>query len=805
MQVNGEWLEHATEADIDKVLAGETVRRKFDWPKSPGEHDPLQERLDEGLDLDQDLQGGGRLQDPEEEPGEEARGHHRGGQEERPARARRGGLSHRPQVGLPAQGQPQAALPLRERGRERARDLQGPGHHRERPPPAHRGHRPLLPRASSASSPTSTSGASSTRASAPSTGRSRRPTPRATWARTSWAPGVDVDIVHPPRGRLVRVRRGDGAHREPGGQARPAAAEAALPRERGRLRLPDHRQQRGDALQRRRSSSTAGPSGSRPTGTEKNGGPKLYSISGDVVRPGSYEAPMGKITLRQLIYDYAGGMKPGRQAQGGDPRRILDPRASRGRDRRAHGLRQHRQGGEHARLRGHDRARRLAEHGGGGAQPHVLLQARVVRQVLALPRGHGLDAAAPGAAGGGAGGNEKDLDLLAKVCDSIAGKTVCPFGDAAIAPALSTMAKFRDEYDYYIREKGSWKRAGADVRGGQGPRSRGGPLVLSCRPSALAWQLAGVDAVKVRGHLRGELLPLRLHDPDRAATLAFMQFRLGPNRVGPFGLLQPCGGRIKLLFKEEVMPAAANKWAFLAGPRALDHRRLPRPRRHPLRAALPLFGREWQLQIADLGRRHPLHLRDHGARRVRDRARGLVRQQQVHAPRRPARPPPRCSPTSCALGLSWVGVIMLAGSFRIADIVDAPGGRLLALERGRAVPRLRRLLHRRLRGGEPHALRPAGGRDRARGRLPHRVLVDELRPPPDRRVHQHDHGLGARHEPVPGRLALRASLHPFHGGIPSGSCGSSPRSASSSSSSSGSGAPCPASATTSSCTSAGRS
>ena len=33
-------------------------------------------------------------------------------------------------------------------------------------------------------------------------------------------------------------------------------------------------------------------------GTEKNGGPKLYSVSGHVVRPGSYEAPMGRITLQ---------------------------------------------------------------------------------------------------------------------------------------------------------------------------------------------------------------------------------------------------------------------------------------------------------------------------------------------------------------------------------------------------------------------------------------------------------------------------------------------------------------------------
>ena len=63
-------------------------------------------------------------------------------------------------------------------------------------------------------------------------------------------------------------------------------------------------------------------------------------------------------------------------------------------------------------------------------------------------------------------GTEKDLETILTVCDSIAGKTLCPFGDAAIAPALSTIAKFRDEYEYYIREKGSWKRRGDDLRRG---------------------------------------------------------------------------------------------------------------------------------------------------------------------------------------------------------------------------------------------------------------------------------------------------------------------------------------------------
>ena len=56
-----------------------------------------------------------------------------------------------------------------------------------------------------------------------------------------------------------------------------------------------------------------GPDWFAAYGTEKNGGPKLYSISGQVKRPGTYETGMGKLTLRELIYDekYAGGLLPG--------------------------------------------------------------------------------------------------------------------------------------------------------------------------------------------------------------------------------------------------------------------------------------------------------------------------------------------------------------------------------------------------------------------------------------------------------------------------------------------------------------
>jgi NADH:ubiquinone oxidoreductase subunit F (NADH-binding) len=54
-------------------------------------------------------------------------------------------------------------------------------------------------------------------------------------------------------------------------------------------------------------------------------------------------------------------------------------------------------------------------------------------------------------------GSERDLDTLWNVCDSIAGKTLCPFGDAAIAPPQSTLKKFRDEYEYHVREKRCWR------------------------------------------------------------------------------------------------------------------------------------------------------------------------------------------------------------------------------------------------------------------------------------------------------------------------------------------------------------
>src|SRR6476659_6132629 len=47
---------------------------------------------------------------------------------------------------------------------------------------------------------------------------------------------------------------------------------------------------------------------------------------------------------------------------------------------------------------------------------------------------------------------------------------------------------------------------------------------------------------------------------------AFMQDRIGPNRAGPFGLLQPVADGVKMFMKEEIIPDVSNKFLFILGP-----------------------------------------------------------------------------------------------------------------------------------------------------------------------------------------------------------------------------------------------
>src|SRR3712207_7683895 len=62
-------------------------------------------------------------------------------------------------------------------------------------------------------------------------------------------------------------------------------------------------------------------------GPEKSPGPKIYSLSGRVVRPGQYEAPMGT-TMRELL-EMAGGVRPGHQLKFWTPGGSSDRKSTR--------------------------------------------------------------------------------------------------------------------------------------------------------------------------------------------------------------------------------------------------------------------------------------------------------------------------------------------------------------------------------------------------------------------------------------------------------------------------------------------
>lgn len=81
---------------------------------------------------------------------------------------------------------------------------------------------------------------------------------------------------------------------------------------------------------------------------------------------------------------------------------------------------------------------------------------------------------------------------------------------------------------------------------------------------------------------------------------AFMQDRRGPNRAGPFGLLQPLADGGKLFFKEEIIPNTSNKWLFILGPSLAMLTAMMSCAVVPWSSEVSLFGRTISLQIADI-------------------------------------------------------------------------------------------------------------------------------------------------------------------------------------------------------------
>jgi NADH-quinone oxidoreductase subunit F len=187
-------------------------------------------------------------------------------------------------------------------------------------------------------------------------------------------------------------------------------------------------------------------------GPEKNGGPKLYCISGHVARPGVYEASMN-VTVRDLIYDpkFAGGIRGGHALKavipGGSSVPVLLP----------HQL------DVPASFDGIAKAGSMLGSAGMIVMDETTCMVWAAENLLYFYKHESCGKCTPCREGSDwlhkllgkierGEGQMKDLDLLLSVANNILGKTLCAFGDAEATPVLSTIAAFRDEYEAHIRE-----------------------------------------------------------------------------------------------------------------------------------------------------------------------------------------------------------------------------------------------------------------------------------------------------------------------------------------------------------------
>ncbi|MGE3758807.1 MAG: NADH-quinone oxidoreductase subunit NuoF [Pseudobdellovibrionaceae bacterium] len=189
----------------------------------------------------------------------------------------------------------------------------------------------------------------------------------------------------------------------------------------------------------------------RKFGTEKSAGTKLFSISGNVNKPGTYEVPLG-YPLIDLINKECGGMKAGRKLKavipGGSSAPVLTaPEAEKA-------------------TMDYECLAQMGSMLGSGAVI-VMDDSQCMVDVLGVIthfyHHESCGQCTPCREGTGwlnkivhsileGRGRLQDIDLLEKVADNMKGRTICALSDAAALPVLSFVQKFRDEFEFYVRE-----------------------------------------------------------------------------------------------------------------------------------------------------------------------------------------------------------------------------------------------------------------------------------------------------------------------------------------------------------------
>ena len=153
-------------------------------------------------------------------------------------------------------------------------------------------------------------------------------------------------------------------------------------------------------------------------------------------------------------------------------------------------------------------------------------------------------------------------------------------------------------------------------------------------------------------------------------VLARIQVRVGPNRAGPGGVLQPIADGLKLIFKEELIPANADKLIFILAPIITVFPALVITAVIPWGDTITLFGREIHLHLADINV-GVLYITAITSISIYGITLAGWSSNNKYAMMGGLRATAQMISYEIALGLAFIGPIMLAGSMSLIDIVNA--------------------------------------------------------------------------------------------------------------------------------------
>ncbi len=154
---------------------------------------------------------------------------------------------------------------------------------------------------------------------------------------------------------------------------------------------------------------------------------------------------------------------------------------------------------------------------------------------------------------------------------------------------------------------------------------------------------------------------------------AFMQDRLGPNRAGIFGLLQPLADGIKMFFKEEIIPLSANRMLFILGPSIAMTTACLTGVVIPWGGNLTIGGATYSLQVADLniGILYVFAMVSIGVYGIMI---GGWASNNKYALLGSVRASSQMISYELAMGMAIVALVLKSGSLSLADIVEQQKG-----------------------------------------------------------------------------------------------------------------------------------